>query len=363
MLGRWIRLGLMSGAILWAAASARAANPPWLSVTPPFASTADTVVLTVTGPPGNHVAVAYSTSNLGGRRLGRDLLLGRDVRRLTFNVMEPDVIGPSGAWTRAIPMSAITLGQVFFQAGVWPAGNVNAATLTNGVVLFVGAPITNGLVVVDMTLEQQFDCPSGATPIAGAFSTALVSSKPMKAVTMTTPAPGSEVIDLFAFTPDPDLWMVSSSYRNAFVFDAFDNDVPSVLARFPDGTYTFVATFVDGTTATTTAAIGGAFPGVPQFTSPAFCTDPNPLVMRVPTTIQFSSTNAASFASSVEWQPLNGEGRPMWNYRGTAASAKLPADMFPPMQTHALKVEAFGTMTPSGGRKASSLFTAFTTGP
>lgn len=124
--------GLVLGGLLCSAGPALAENVPWLSVSPPGARAGDTVVFTITGPPGNEAGLAYSVSSLGFSQLnGQHVLLGPDL-----TVLASGTIGSGGAWTSSVTIPPEVLGEVFFQGAVWPPGSP-AMTLTKGNALYI----------------------------------------------------------------------------------------------------------------------------------------------------------------------------------------------------------------------------------
>jgi hypothetical protein len=119
-------------------------------------------------------------------------------------------------------------------------------------------------------------------------------------------------------------------------------------------TYTFTATFPDGSTATTSVVLGGAFPGVPTFLSPT-CGATG--VSRGPT-IQFTGTGAARF----EINAYSGNGQRMWYYSRTATTVTVPGNLLLPSSSHGIAIRAYA---PSAtlARKATRVDNGITTGP
>jgi hypothetical protein len=122
---------------------------------------------------------------------------------------------------------------------------------------FIGVPqVTAANAVSDWWVQAQQDKLQDGVTIGYSFYATLIGTD-VQSVTVSTP--GAEAIGL-GFNPAINRWEVLVNV----------NTEQALTARFPDGTYTFVATFTDTTTAQSTATLGGPFPSVfPQFTAPA----------------------------------------------------------------------------------------------
>jgi hypothetical protein len=347
-----------ASALVWLATFAMPAvanDVPWLSVTPPFAGPHERVTLTVHGPAGYRMAVGSSYANYGaGQRRGQLLLLGTDWR--TAPVRTLGSLDSNGTWTTSLSTDGIQTGELFLQAAVWPVGSTNV-TVTNGAELLVTTAFQNGLVVADLNLAKLYDCAAPSTVRGFEFNVTLLSESPLREATLTVPTPTPTSYRLVPLVPEPDLWMVSSGYRQAFGFFYSDNSGESDLGRFPDGTYTVTAIRADGGVATTSASLGGSFPTVPLITSPA-CGAIG--VGRAPT-IVFTGDVAARYEVAVEFPDFGGGGTSVWTYRGRFATPTLPASFLAPSAVYGVLVRA--TTSPgSGPHKSVVTSTQFTTG-
>jgi len=344
-----VRLGLVLGAVLWAAGSALAANPAWLSATPPLARAGDSVVFTVTGPPGNDVALAFSFSSLGAGLLnGQPILLGPD-----FSVLAAGNLGPAGVFTVPVTIPPGILGEVFLQAGV--SGPRDPWTLTNGIALFIGQDAGNGIAVVELLLGKHYDC--GSTTVGGIeFNSVIFASRPIREATMQ--APTGTVYRMYPKVPEPDFWMTSSGYGYAFGSWYSDRAGEMNLGLFPDGIYTFTVTFFDGATATATASLGGAFPSPATFVSPT-CGAVG--VSRGPT-IQFTATGAARFEGGAKVLFPGGDSDHIWDFMGTATTVTVPSGLLWPNTPHEIGIRS---LAPASGvaRKGTEVGNRITTGP
>lgn len=344
-------VGLVGGLVLLSVGSVLAANVPWLSITPPFARPGDTVVFTITGPPGNEAALAFSFSNLGAGELnGQQILLGPD-----FSVLASGTIGAGGAFTSSVQIPPGVLGEVFFQAAVWPPGT-SAMTLTNGIALSVAEAGGSGIAVAELRLSKRYTCTS-PTARGIEFGAFIGAFRPIREATMRTPA--GTVYRMLPFVAEPDIWMTPSGYRHVFGFEYDDEAGETYLGLFPDGTYTFTATFPDGTTATTSTVLGGAFPSLPIFVSPA-CEATG--VSRGPT-IEFTASGADRFDvhAGVRFTP-GGNSEDIWRYHGTATTVTVPGNLLWPSFTHGIGIEAHAPSV-TRARKSTFVDNPISTGP
>jgi len=335
---------LIFGVILFTAGSALAEHVPWLSVTPWLARAGDTVVFTLTGPPGYEAALAYSFSSLGfGQLNGQHVLLGPDL-----TVLASGTVGPGGAFTSSVQIPPGVLGEVFLQGAVWSPES-SAMTLTNGTALY----ITGGgrIAVADVSLGKKYGCESPTTVEGIEFRADTGAFTPIREATMQTPT--GTTYRMRPFVSEGPPVMTPSGYPYIFEFGYDDQAGETNLSLFPDGTYTFTATFPDGTTATATAVLGGAFPSVPTFVSPA-CGAMG--VSRGPT-IQFTASGAARFEVGV-----SEEGGRLWYYSGTATTVTVPSNLLWPSAAHGIRIDAYA-QSATDSWKSTFIYNSIMTGP
>lgn len=334
--------GLILGVLLCTAGPALAEHVPWLSVSPPFARPGDTVVFTITGPPGYDAALAYSFSSLGfGQLNGQHVLLGPDL-----TVLASGTIGPDGAWTSSVTIPPGVPGEVFLQGAVWPSGT-SAMTLTNGSQLFIVPAGGNGIGIAHFTLRQAWDpCRTGFNNEE--FRAVIAAFQPVREVTMQTPGGATYQMEPYlARVFGPTL----SGYPYAFWYF---RQGAGTLALFGDGTYTFTATFPDGTTATTSTVLGGSFPSEPIISLACGET-----ISRGPT-ISFTRGGASDATIGV-WPSGTGVGD-IWEYAGTATSVTMPSNFLRPSTTYGIGVEAHAPSA-TAARKAAHSWVDVRTAP
>lgn len=331
--------GLILGVLLCTAGPALAEHVPWLSVSPPFARPGDTVVFTITGPPGYDAALAYSFSSLGfGQLNGQHVLLGPDL-----TVLASGTIGPDGAWTSSVTIPPGVPGEVFLQGAVWPSGT-SAMTLTNGIPLSIVPDGGNGIGIAEFTLRQT-GILCGLPYEIPQFRAFIVAFQPVSEATMRTP--GGETYQLEPFVSHI-FGLTMSGYP--YVLGHYHRGTDA-LSLFGNGTYTFTATFPDGSTATTSTVLGGDFPSPPTITSPG-CGE---TISRGPT-IEFTRSVATHVRIYAMTDPIGD----VWMYTGTAMTVTMPNNFLWRDTSYTIGVEAYATTTTAAKKAAYSLISVRT---
>lgn len=350
---RMLFIGLVGGVMLLTATPGLAANTPWLSVSPPVVRPGDTVVFTIAGPPGYNTALAFSSSNLGAGSLnGQPLLLGSDLFVLTGGV-----VGAGGSFTFSAQVPIGLQGEVFLQGAVWPPGTDpgTAASLTNGVAVPIAQAAGPEIMLADLALRKDYHTCPPTMPSGIQFEAVIVGTKPIREA-MLHVVPTNTFYSMLPLVPEPDFWMTRAGYGHAFGFE--DEDTVANLGRFPDGDYMFHVTFADGTMATATTSLGGAFPSPATITPGCGATG----VSRAPT-FEWSATGATAYEVEVGLMPGSGHEGEIWEYRGTATSVTMPPNFLSPNTSYSGSVRAW-ISAPGSPRKGTLVgLGGFTTGP